>query len=57
MGWTCGTYEWEQKHRQDFGRQSKERIRLARTRRKWEDNTKLDLKETGWMVLGGINQA
>ena len=31
----------------------KERIRLARRRLKWEDNTKLDLKEIGWVVVGG----
>jgi len=27
----------------------KERILLGRTRRKWEDNTKVDLKEIGWV--------
>jgi hypothetical protein len=32
----------------------KERILLGRTRRKWEDNIKLDLKEMGW-VVGGVD--
>jgi hypothetical protein len=31
----------------------KERILLVRTRRKWEDNIKQDLKEIGWVRTGG----
>jgi hypothetical protein len=28
------------------------RERLGRLRRRWEDNTKIDLQQVGWGVLG-----
>jgi hypothetical protein len=54
MGRKCSTYEIMRNNRRTFGRTilSKETIR-----RRWEDNIKMDLKETGHDVVTWINMA
>jgi hypothetical protein len=45
MGRTCGTYGGED--RVLVGK-SERRRPLGRTRRRWEDDIKMDLREVGW---------
>ena len=56
MGGTCGTYGGRERRAQSFGGKPDGKRRLGRPRRRWEDNTKIDLEEVGrgygdWMVL------
>ena len=57
MGRACGTYGGSERCAQDFGGGKPDGKRpLGRTRRRWEDNIKMDLQEVGkgcgdWMEL------
>jgi len=47
VGGTCGTHwEWE-RCMQDFGWEARREEPLGRTRRRWEDNINMDIREIG----------
>ena len=45
MGGACGTYVGGQRSVQGFGGKSEGKRPLARPRRRWEDNVKMDLQD------------
>ena len=45
MGGACSTYGGEDRRIQGFGGETRGREMLGRTRRRWEDNIKIDLLE------------
>jgi hypothetical protein len=57
MGWASGTYDGGEKCAQGFGGKPEGTRPLGRSRRRWEDNIKMDLEEvervvgTGWSGL------
>jgi hypothetical protein len=46
VGWTCGTHGGRYRCLQGFVGRPKGKRPLERHRRRWEDNTKMDLRET-----------
>ena len=56
MGGACGTYGGGESCAQGLGGETEGKKPLARPRRRWEDNIKMDLQEVGrgcgdWMEL------
>jgi hypothetical protein len=49
---TCSTHGGGERYLQSFGWRPKVKRPLGRPRRRWEDNIKLDLRETG---IDGMN--
>jgi hypothetical protein len=47
VGGTCSMHGGGDKCLQDFGWEARGKRPLGRPRRRWEDNTKMDLRETG----------
>jgi hypothetical protein len=47
MGRGCSTHEIEDECIQAFGGETTEKEALGRPRCRWEDNIKIDLRETG----------
>jgi len=52
MGWACSTYEREKSRMQGVLGKPDVKSPLGRTRRRWENNIKMDLQEVG---CGGID--
>jgi hypothetical protein len=48
MGRACSMYRGEERCIQGFGVKTWGRRTLGRSRRRWEDNIKMDLREVGW---------
>jgi len=48
MGGGCSTHERDDKCVQDFVRKPDGKRPLGRHRRSWEDNIRMDLRETEW---------
>ena len=57
MGAACGTYGGQERCIQGFGWRSEGKGQLARPRRGWEGNIKIDLKEVGWRAMVWIDLA
>ena len=55
MGGACDTYGGEERFLWDFSGKCEENRSLGRPRSKWEDNIKIDLREIGLDVVGGLN--
>jgi hypothetical protein len=53
MGRTCGTYEERRGAYRALMGKPEGRRPLGRPRRRWEDNTKMDLLEVGWEAWTG----
>ena len=47
MDWACITYGGEERRIKVFGVKPEGKRPLGRTRRKWENNIKMDLQEVG----------
>ena len=47
MGRACSTCRGEERRIQDFGGQPEGKRPLRRTRRRWEDDIKMDLQQVG----------
>ena len=47
MGGACSAYEGEERRILGFGGETRWNEPLGRPRRRWEDNTKMDLQEVG----------
>jgi hypothetical protein len=47
VGWTCGTQGGGERCLQGFVGRPEGKRPLGRPRRRWEDNIKMDLRETG----------
>jgi hypothetical protein len=52
MGGACGTYGGQKTCIHGFGGETRGKRQLGRTRRRWENNIKMDLQEVGW---GGMD--
>jgi hypothetical protein len=56
VGGTCGTHGGGERCLQGFGWEARRQETTGKTRRRWEDNIKMDLREIGidgvkWMQL------
>jgi hypothetical protein len=52
MGGTRSAYRGNERCIQDFGGETRGKEPLARPRRKWEHNIKMDLQEVEWAGVG-----
>jgi hypothetical protein len=57
MGGACGTHGGGEGCIQHFGWEAEGRRPLGRSRRRWEDNIKMDLREIGFGVVDWIHWA
>jgi hypothetical protein len=57
MGGTCSTLEGDEKVIQNFGPTTRRERSLGRSRPRWGDNIKMDLKEIGWEGVDWIHLA
>jgi hypothetical protein len=57
MGRACSTNGEKRNAYKIFVRKAEGKRPLGRTRRRWEDNIRLDLREIGWGVMDWIDQA
>ena len=57
MGGACSGYGGGERRIQDFGGKPEGKRRIGRTRRRWEDNIKMDLREVGCGVMDWIELA
>jgi hypothetical protein len=55
MGRTCSIHGEKRKAHKVLVGRSEGKIPLARLRRRWEDNIKMDLREMEWSDTGWIN--
>jgi hypothetical protein len=53
MGWACSTQEKRNAYR-SFGIKPEGKSLLGRHRRRWKDNNKTDLRDTGWGSMDWI---
>jgi hypothetical protein len=47
----------DEKYKQNFGLRTVEKRPLGRLRRRWEENIRMDLRETGWEFVDWIQLA
>jgi len=57
MGTECGTYEWKKKYLQSFGGETCSKETILQSRRGWDDNIHLNLKEIGMKNVNSIHSA
>ena len=57
MGGACSAYGGEEMRIQSFGGETEGKRPFGRTRRMWEDNSKMDLQEVGCGVMDWIELA